>query len=333
MSDFTIHQPTYASLRIDGADGRGLLVIHDDGRVEGAIEDASEAAAVFVRSLREQWGMTPTAKADPEVDLDERSALGKTIWETSRLDEGSISATGAIIVADAILAAGFRRTTSAIAVPVTIDRDAAISLEHAIEQVVVDKHKIVTLGLSEDITDAVITHLAGWRRSFSSDEIHDAGMDARHAVDWRSYGLGDDEAAQDISHAITERAARSLAAQPVTDFEDKVHAERTRQIELGYTVEHDDKHGPDHLLMWAQEYLKRGETVKGAALVEAAREWYLRAVHRVTGAVQTPEALPDGTLALPCGSLWSVADRDAWRADHLPACALCSGNFGAGEAL
>jgi len=34
----------------------------------------------------------------------ERQALGKLIWETSRYDEGTISATGANIVADAIRA-------------------------------------------------------------------------------------------------------------------------------------------------------------------------------------------------------------------------------------
>jgi hypothetical protein len=55
-------------------------------------------------------------------------------------------------------------------------------------------------------------------------------------------------------------------------FEALVARERQRQIAKGYTWEHDDAHGPDHLLHWALHYLKHGETVKGAALVEAARE-------------------------------------------------------------
>ena len=39
----------------------------------------------------------------------QESELGRLIWETSQRDEGSISATGANIVADAILAAGYRK--------------------------------------------------------------------------------------------------------------------------------------------------------------------------------------------------------------------------------
>jgi uncharacterized coiled-coil protein SlyX len=36
-----------------------------------------------------------------------REALGRLIWDTSRRDEGTISATGANVVADAILSAGW----------------------------------------------------------------------------------------------------------------------------------------------------------------------------------------------------------------------------------
>lgn len=42
----------------------------------------------------------------------ERDALAQIIWETSRADEGSISATGANIVSAAILAAGYRKVPS-----------------------------------------------------------------------------------------------------------------------------------------------------------------------------------------------------------------------------
>lgn len=38
-----------------------------------------------------------------------RHELGKIIWETSHSDEATISATGANIVADALLAAGYRK--------------------------------------------------------------------------------------------------------------------------------------------------------------------------------------------------------------------------------
>jgi hypothetical protein len=39
----------------------------------------------------------------------DRNELGRIIWETSQRDEATISATGANIVADAILAAGYRK--------------------------------------------------------------------------------------------------------------------------------------------------------------------------------------------------------------------------------
>lgn len=47
---------------------------------------------------------TPPVAGEPE-----REAIGRLVWETSRADEGTISVTGANIIADAILAAGYRR--------------------------------------------------------------------------------------------------------------------------------------------------------------------------------------------------------------------------------
>lgn len=60
------------------------------------------------------------------------------------------------------------------------------------------------------------------------------------------------------------------------EFEKAVLWERTRQIEMGYDAKHDDEHGLDHLLSWAQDYARRGEQVKSWALVEAARELIAR---------------------------------------------------------
>ena len=59
-------------------------------------------------------------------------------------------------------------------------------------------------------------------------------------------------------------------------FNEQVRAERVRQVERGFDQAHDDKHGVDHLLRWAQEYSRRGERVKSDALVEAARECFMR---------------------------------------------------------
>lgn len=56
------------------------------------------------------------------------------------------------------------------------------------------------------------------------------------------------------------------------EWDEAIRVERARQVANGYTAEHDDERGLDHLLMWAQEYARRGEPVKSAAMIEAARE-------------------------------------------------------------
>ena len=48
-----------AILRISGDNNEALLVIHPDGTVEGTIENASEAAAVFVREIRRLMAAGP----------------------------------------------------------------------------------------------------------------------------------------------------------------------------------------------------------------------------------------------------------------------------------
>lgn len=46
--------------------------------------------------------------------MSDREALGRIVWVTSHADEGAISATGANIIADAILAAGWRPPVPAV---------------------------------------------------------------------------------------------------------------------------------------------------------------------------------------------------------------------------
>ncbi|AYN57468.1 hypothetical protein HOU47_gp62 [Arthrobacter phage Constance] len=62
--------------------------------------------------------VTPEQLNDPEGQRlvaaiherqERREELGRIIWTTSHRDEGTISATGANILADAILAAGYRK--------------------------------------------------------------------------------------------------------------------------------------------------------------------------------------------------------------------------------
>lgn len=60
-------------------------------------------------------------------------------------------------------------------------------------------------------------------------------------------------------------------ASPI-EFRRLVSAERRRQVEKGYTAEHDTQHGPLHLLALSQIYTRLGEPVKAAALNEAAMD-------------------------------------------------------------
>lgn len=60
---------------------------------------------------------------------------------------------------------------------------------------------------------------------------------------------------------------------PYAGFHRQVDAELSRQERLGYTSQHDNEAGLDHLLELAYSYIVEGKTVKGAAMVIAARRW------------------------------------------------------------
>lgn len=47
-----LHKFEPSTVSIMATDGRTLLAIHPDGRVEGAVEDANEAGSRFVEALR-----------------------------------------------------------------------------------------------------------------------------------------------------------------------------------------------------------------------------------------------------------------------------------------
>lgn len=56
-------------------------------------------------------------------------------------------------------------------------------------------------------------------------------------------------------------------------FHRAVSAELVRQESHGYDAEHDSKHDLDDLLEIAYGYMARGQNVKGAAMIVAARRW------------------------------------------------------------
>lgn len=56
------------------------------------------------------------------------------------------------------------------------------------------------------------------------------------------------------------------------DWIERLQAERKRQVEKGYTTDHDQKHGIKHLLDWALEYIRIGKKVEAGAVVLAALE-------------------------------------------------------------
>lgn len=62
--------------------------------------------------------------------------------------------------------------------------------------------------------------------------------------------------------------AGTLARVEITD--EAISDERERQYALGYDTAHDQAHGLIHVLSYALDYAKRGEHVKGWAMVQAA---------------------------------------------------------------
>jgi len=70
--------------------------------------------------------------------------------------------------------------------------------------------------------------------------------------------------------------ANHLAALPsvptptVEEWSALMLAERARQIEKGYTAEHDRQHGVKHLLNWAVDYARRGKAVESSTLIYSA---------------------------------------------------------------
>ena len=59
-------------------------------------------------------------------------------------------------------------------------------------------------------------------------------------------------------------------------FHRAVEAEMRRAERKGYTPEHDDQEGIDHLLRLAYEYLAQGSTVRAGFMIIAARGWVAR---------------------------------------------------------
>lgn len=56
-------QSLASSFVLQGKDGP-LLTIHSDGRVEGSVENASEAGRVFVEFVRANWRIAPTPSTE-----------------------------------------------------------------------------------------------------------------------------------------------------------------------------------------------------------------------------------------------------------------------------
>lgn len=67
-----------------------------------------------------------------------------------------------------------------------------------------------------------------------------------------------------------KREPRSVASPAA--FRRQVADERRRQRDKGYDTEHDQQHGPLHLLALSQIYTRLGEPIKAAALADAAMD-------------------------------------------------------------
>jgi hypothetical protein len=95
-----------------------MTAIEDARTALAKLESVALGDALSARALRDLIAEHERLTAPPTDDEreaqrgtpeDPQDSLARVIWESSRDDEGTISATGANIVARAVIAAGFRR--------------------------------------------------------------------------------------------------------------------------------------------------------------------------------------------------------------------------------
>lgn len=55
-------------------------------------------------------------------------------------------------------------------------------------------------------------------------------------------------------------------------FDQTVASERAKHEARGYTPEHDAQHGPGHLIAFAYEYCRRGDSIKAASVLLALQD-------------------------------------------------------------
>lgn len=86
--------------------------------------------------------------------------------------------------------------------------------------------------------------------------------------------------------------ALTAASQPPTEAEwsERVQAARARARAKSYDDVHDREHGPIHLLLWAQDYLRRGRTDDAGGLIDSAMAVIM---HSAARAGDHPEATPE----------------------------------------
>lgn len=94
--------------------------------------------------------------------------------------------------------------------------------------------------------------------------------------EWATYlaRSADEEDSRIEFFASTLAAHNERVRQPLDrpKWEQAVSDERARHESLGWTREHDDAHGPDHLILQTIEYAFQGKTVEVAALQLALRD-------------------------------------------------------------
>lgn len=120
--------------------------------------------------------------------------------------------------------------------------------------------------------------------------------------------LGDQRFTQhqwELIQLYAEGNARAQGYQNPMDYHDKATAARKEAWDKGYTPEHDDEHGLQHLLAQVQHYQMNNDHDAAAGIVMAAREFLIRnsghkaqrqnaAFHKAFGiaTASSPRAIP-----------------------------------------
>ena len=168
-----------------------------------------------------------------------------------------------------------------------------------------------------------------------SSDVYESFINTIRAEAWdEGHAAGWTDAARGKVLALRLLASGVLGVNPEVDgnqWSELQTDERLRQIAKGYDAAHDDLHGLDHLLMWADDYLRRGKHIEASGLIVAARAWAMR--HPVVNpdTIRAERVAPDRKTFVDFADDWydrNAGPDETWTLGDLYDALLASGFLG-----